>query len=72
MPNYREWLRALKAVAVGREQHITVTAAGRVDADEGWLPTEDVDGYRREPQITPVTVAASRAARSFIPFPRMV
>lgn len=29
MPNYREWLRALKAaVAVGREQHITVTAAG--------------------------------------------
>lgn len=29
MPNYHEWLRALKAaVAVGRERHITVTAAG--------------------------------------------
>ncbi|KYH27635.1 hypothetical protein HAPAU_03030 [Halalkalicoccus paucihalophilus] len=29
MGEYREWLRALKAsIAVGREQHITVTAAG--------------------------------------------
>lgn len=29
MPNYGEWLRALKtAVAVGRKQHVTVTAAG--------------------------------------------
>lgn len=29
MPNYGEWLRALRtAVAVGRKQHVTVTAAG--------------------------------------------
>ncbi|KYH27634.1 hypothetical protein HAPAU_03020 [Halalkalicoccus paucihalophilus] len=31
-----------------------------------------MNSYDNPSQITPVTVAASRAARSFIPLPRMV